>query len=79
MTTANNPNDNLRPWQPGQSGSPKATRDRCPSTIYWGQKRPQGKAHIRKSGLSLVGSNGWTTYPVEKEGRANNLGCAKTL
>ena len=41
MTTANNPNNNLSPWQPGQSGNPggklKVTRDLCPSKIYWGQ------------------------------------------
>ena len=31
MTTANNPNNNLSPWKPGQSGNPsgrpKGTRD----------------------------------------------------
>ena len=27
MTTANNPNNNLSPWQPGQSGNPSGTRD----------------------------------------------------
>jgi len=40
MTSANSPNNNLSPWQPGQSGNPggmpKGTRDLCPSKIYWG-------------------------------------------
>ena len=28
MTTANNPNNNLSPWQPGQSGNPSG-KPRC--------------------------------------------------
>ena len=37
------------------------------------------KAQISESGLSFVRSDGWTTCPLEKQDRANNIICADAL